>query len=98
VNEYTKYFYNVNMIEGHRENDEEIFSRYINSLRYEIRDEISMMTMKTVEYSYQVSLKEEKKLERKKSHRNRGKNPSRGEGTSREKFQKPGEEIGSSDN
>jgi hypothetical protein len=57
-----------------------------------------MMTMRIVEYAYQVALKAEEKLERKQSQRNRGKNPNRGEGTTREKFQKAGEETGSSDN
>jgi hypothetical protein len=57
-----------------------------------------MMTMRTVEDSYQVSLKEEENLERKKSQPNMGKNPNRGEGTIRENFQKEGEETGRSDN
>jgi hypothetical protein len=47
-----------------------------------------MMTMRTVEYAYQVSLKVEDKLTRKKSHMNRGKSPNRGRGTTREKFYK----------
>jgi hypothetical protein len=53
-----------------------------------------MMTMRTVEDSYQVSLKEEENLARKESQQNRGKNPSRGRGTFREKFQKPRGEAG----
>jgi hypothetical protein len=55
----------LNIREGHRKNDKEKVSRYINGLRYEIQDEISMITMRTVEYDYQVSLKEEEKLTRK---------------------------------
>jgi hypothetical protein len=42
----------MNIIEGHRENDEEKVSRYINSLRYEIQDEIRIMTTRTVEDDY----------------------------------------------
>jgi hypothetical protein len=67
VKEYTEEFYKLNIREGHRESDEEKVVRYINGLRYEIQDEINMMMMRIVEYSYQVSLKVEEKLERKKS-------------------------------
>jgi hypothetical protein len=41
------------------ENDEEKVFRYINGLRYEIQDDIIMMTMRTMENAYQVALKEE---------------------------------------
>jgi hypothetical protein len=44
--------------------------------------------MRSMEDYYQVALKEEEKLVRKKSQRNRGKFPSRGRGAVREKFQK----------
>jgi hypothetical protein len=47
VKEYTKEFHKLNIREGHRENDEEKVSRYINGLRYEIHDEISMIMMRT---------------------------------------------------
>jgi hypothetical protein len=36
VKEYTEEFYKLNIRAGHRENDEEKVSRYINGLRYEI--------------------------------------------------------------
>jgi hypothetical protein len=66
VKEYTKEFYRLNIRAGHRESDEEKVSRYINGLRYEIQDEINMVTMRIVEDAYQVALKEEEKLARKK--------------------------------
>jgi hypothetical protein len=47
------------------------------------------MTMRTMEYDYQLALKEEENLARKKSPRNRGKSPNRGRGIVKEKFQKP---------
>jgi hypothetical protein len=47
------------------------------------------MTMRTLEYAYQVALKAEEKLARKQSQGNRGKNPNRGREIIREKFQKP---------
>jgi hypothetical protein len=45
-----------------------------------------MVTVRTVEDAYQVALKEEEKLARKQSQKNRGKNPTRGKGTTRENF------------
>jgi hypothetical protein len=67
VKEYTEEFYRLNIRAGHRESDEEKVSRYINGLRYEIQEEINMMTMRMVEDSYQSALKEEEKLARKQS-------------------------------
>jgi hypothetical protein len=52
VKEYTEEFYRLNIRTGQREKDDEIFFRYINSLRYEIQDEISMMTVRIVEDAY----------------------------------------------
>jgi hypothetical protein len=72
MKEYTEDFYKLNIRAGHRENDEEKVVRYINGLRYEIQDEISMITIVIVEYYYQVSLKEEEKLARKQIQRNGG--------------------------
>jgi len=65
VKEYTGEFYRLNIKEGHRESDEEKVVRYINSLQYEIRDEINMMTMRMVEDTYQVAPEAEEKLEKK---------------------------------
>jgi hypothetical protein len=84
----------MNIREAHRENEEEKVVRYINGMRYEIQDEINMMTMRTVEYAYQVALKAEEKLEMKKIQRNKGKSPNRGRGIVREKFQNPRAEDG----
>jgi hypothetical protein len=67
VKEYTEEFYRLNIRAGHRESDEEKVSRYINGLRYEIQEEISMMTMRMVEDAYQEALKAEEKLARKQS-------------------------------
>jgi hypothetical protein len=65
VKEYTEEFYKMNIRTGQREKDEEKVSRYINGLRYEIQDEINMMTVRTVEDAYQIALKAEEKLARK---------------------------------
>jgi uncharacterized protein YjbK len=68
VKEYTEEFYKMNIRTGQREKDEEKVSRYINGPRYEIRDEISMMSVRIVEDAYQFSLKAEEKLARKKTN------------------------------
>ena len=62
VKEYTKEFYRLNIRVGHRESDNEKVARYMNGLRYDIQDEMSMMTIQTMEYAYQMALKDEEKL------------------------------------
>jgi uncharacterized protein YjbK len=73
VKEYTEEFYRLNIRTGKWERDKERVARYINGLRYEIQDKLSMMSVRTVEYSYQFALKAEQKLARKQNHRGRGK-------------------------
>ena len=45
VKEYTDEFYKLNIREGHWERDDEKVSRYMNGLRYDIQDEMSMVTI-----------------------------------------------------
>jgi hypothetical protein len=66
MKEYTEEFYKINIREGHRENDDEKVARYMNGLRYEIQDEMSMITLRTIEDAYQMALKDEEKMSRKK--------------------------------
>ena len=65
VKEYTEEFYRLNIRTRQRERDEEKFARYLNGLRYKIHDELSMMSIRTMEDAYQFSLKAEEKLARK---------------------------------
>jgi len=65
VKEYTEEFYKMNIMIGQQEKDDEKIVRYINGLRYEIQDEISMMSVRIIEDAYQISLKAEEKLARK---------------------------------
>jgi hypothetical protein len=62
VKEYTEEFYKINIREGHRESDDEKVSRYMNGLRYDIQDKMSMMIIWNVEDAYQMALKDEEKL------------------------------------
>jgi hypothetical protein len=66
VKEYTEEFCRLNIRDGHIEEDDEKVARYINGLRYEIQDEIILLSLKTVEDAYQATLKAEMKLARKK--------------------------------
>jgi hypothetical protein len=52
VKEYTEEFYKINIRAIHWERDDEKVSRYMNGLRYDIQDEMSMMTLWIVEDAY----------------------------------------------
>jgi hypothetical protein len=52
VKEYTEEFYKINIRVGHWESDDEKVARYMNGLRYDIQDEMSMMTIRNVEDAY----------------------------------------------
>jgi hypothetical protein len=69
--EYIEEFYRLNIRVGHIEEGAEKVVRYINDLRYEIQDEIILLSLRTIEDAYQATLKEEEKS-RKKNQRNRG--------------------------
>ena len=58
-------------------------ARYINGLRYDIQDDINLLSLKTIEDAYQVGLKAEEKMLSKQNQRNRRKNSIRGRGTTR---------------
>ena len=92
VKEYMEEFYRLNIREGHRESDDEKVVRYMNGLRYDIQDEMSMVTIRMVEYAYHMSLKEEEKLSRKKSQRGRGRSQPRGKSVAHDINQKPKED------
>jgi hypothetical protein len=59
VKEYTKEFYRHNIRVGRHESDDENVSRYMNGLRYDIQYEMIMVTIRNVEYSYQIALRVE---------------------------------------
>jgi hypothetical protein len=92
VKEYTEEFYKINIRAGHRENDDEKVARYMNGLRYDIQDEMSMMTIQTVEDAYQMALKAEEKLSRKQGQRGRGRSQARGKTIAQDRTQKSKEE------
>jgi hypothetical protein len=92
VKEYAEEFYRLNIRVGHRESDDEKVVRYLNGLRYDIQDELSMLTIRTVEDAYQMALKAEEKLSRKQGQRGRGRSQPRGKAVAPERTQKPKED------
>jgi hypothetical protein len=92
MKEYTEEFYRLNIKVGHRESNDEKVSRYLSGLRYDIQDELSMVTSRTVEDAYHMALKAKEKLSRKQGQRGRGRNHPRGKAIGQEKYQKPKEE------
>jgi hypothetical protein len=92
VKEYTEEFYKLNIRASHHESDDEKVARYMNGLRYDIQDEMSMMVIRMVEDAYQMALKAEEKLSRKKSQRGRGRSQPRGRIVVQDRNQKPKEE------
>ena len=72
VKEYTEEFYKVSIRSGQIQDMVEKVARYINGLRMEIQDEMSMLSLKTMDEAYQMSLKAEEKLLRKQSAKGKG--------------------------
>lgn len=81
VREYTEEFYKVNIRAGYTEDNSEKVARYINGLRFDIQDEMSLLSPKSVEEAYQCTLKVEEKLKR-RNNSGRGKGQAyRGKGS-----------------
>jgi hypothetical protein len=92
VKEYTEEFYKINIRAGHREGDDEKVARYMNGLQYDIQDEMSMMTLRTVEDAYHMALKDEEKLSQKQGQRSQGRIQAKGKKIAQDRTQKPKEE------
>ena len=59
VREYTEEFYKISIRAGQIQDTQEKVARYINGLRMEIQDELSMMSPKTAKEAYQMAVKDE---------------------------------------
>jgi hypothetical protein len=92
VKEYTEEFYKINIRAGHRESDDEKVVRYMNGLRYDIQDEMRMMSLQNVEDAYHMALKAEEKLCQKQGQRGQGWSQARGKTIAQDRNQKPKEE------
>ena len=71
VREYTEEFYKINLREGYIEDIAEKVARYLNDLRYDIQDELSLVNPTNIDETYQYALREEERIQRRKSTRGR---------------------------
>ena len=67
VKEYIEEFYKVSIRAGQIQETKEKVARYINGLRMEIQDEMSMLSLKKMDEAYQMALKDEEILLRKRN-------------------------------
>eukprot|EP00253_Pinus_taeda_P006788 PITA_06788 len=81
VKEYTEEFYRVNLRAGYMDETPEKIARYVNGLRMEILDEISILSPRSIEEAFQSAVKVEDKINRKQNNR-RGRGNGRGRGQS----------------
>ena len=79
MREYTEEFYKVNLREGYIEDSSEKATRYINGLRMDIQEEMSMLSPSVMEEAYQYALKAKEKISRKQTF-GRGKGMDKGRG------------------
>ena len=59
LKEYTKEFFRMSIRAGYIQGNIERVAKYINGLRFEIQDEISLLNLKTLEYAYQSAVRVE---------------------------------------
>ncbi|XP_057864004.2 uncharacterized protein LOC131072020 [Cryptomeria japonica] len=92
---YTEEFHKLSMRFFNAENEKEKVARYLNGLRFNIQDELSLVTPKTMEEFFQVASKKEEKLKRKQEHQGRGRGNFKGRGSfgARGKYQKQQDEY-----
>eukprot|EP00253_Pinus_taeda_P007136 PITA_07136 len=81
VKEYTEEFYRVNLQAGYIDDTPEKTTRYVNGLRLEILDEISILSPRNIEEAFQIVVKDEEKINMKHNNR-RGRGNGRGQGQS----------------
>lgn len=96
VREYPEEFYKVNIRAQYVEDSAEKIARYINGLKLDIQDEISVLSPTTVEETYQLALKAEEKLARKQTGKEKGAARSRGQQQSRGRSNAPKDGASSS--
>ena len=70
VKEYTKEFFKLSIRDGKAQGDMERVVKYINGLIFEIRDEINLLNLNTVEDAYQATSRVQEKLLRKQNQKN----------------------------
>ena len=61
MKDYAKEFYKLTIWSRHKELSKEKVSQYINGLRFNIQDEVSMLKIDLVEDAYQYYLREKRR-------------------------------------
>ena len=69
VREYTKEFYKINLRAKYIEDTPEKVVGYLNGLRYDIKDELSLVNPTGIDEAYQYALREEEKIHKRQSTR-----------------------------
>ena len=62
VKEYTEEFYKINLRARYIEDTVEKIARYLNGLRFDIQDELSLVSPTSVDEAYQYALKAEERI------------------------------------
>ena len=62
MQEYTEEFYKINLRVGYVEDIAEKVSRYLNGLRYDIQDELSLVNPTGIDEAYQYALRAEERI------------------------------------
>ena len=62
VGEYTEELYKINMRARYIEDTAEKVARYLNGLRYDIQDELSLVNPTGIDETYQYALREEERI------------------------------------
>ena len=73
VGAYTKEFHKLTLRAQVLENEKQKLARYLNGLKYSIKDEVVLFNPKSVHQCYQMTLKIEEKIKRKNDSHGRGK-------------------------
>lgn len=71
MREYTKEFYKINLREGYIEDTVEKVASYLNGLRYDIQDKLSLVNPTGIDESYRYALRAEERIQRRSSTRGR---------------------------
>lgn len=72
VSAYTEEFHRLSLRCKNQESESRKVERYINGLKYNLQDEISIMAPETFSKCFQMALRAEEKLKRKSEQQNRG--------------------------
>ena len=96
VKEYTEEFFKLSIRARQIQGNIERVTRYINGLRFDVQDEISLVNLNTVEDAYQETSRVGEKLLRKQNQKSRGRNTTRGKGFPNRGGRTPKDEVESS--